>query len=482
MPVATCPECGTPASERGVPRAPGWMHWRRLIPALAALVVLVAIATVAWRGWERSTYGPIASYARQPQFTQPFFTAQQVREIAAGTRESNGALTRAVLEQSNPWLVRPPGEEYLIVQFHPGDGLRMVRRAYGRPVPVVITNTTTDYMNVRDQTPIPEQVPTLIRANPSAIGYTEWLDGRIIMMRPGQSGATQRRHTTINVVALAGLLVIPIAAWYAGALGAWLATRKRGTPTRRAGLVVRAAAAGVALLIVLALSLTPRETVMTTPGSSAYIRGLGISGTPQGQTRAMMRLTDLTYGQLAGAAGSAGADQRLAAAIIDAFTREPPDDWQLCAAFVEDSARGGTDGGVWSPWPLLRVQWVHRWRHKPQLDAELSSYTGLPTAPQGTVVSPTAPRVTWPAAGMTCRLRDGELQVALPRASPTQELRAVMIQLDGVIACAAAMWIAWALARRACERRAAMVTRRRAAAGECVVCGYSLAGCETAEA
>lgn len=471
-----CPECGALTAERGVPPASGWTSWRYVVPLICMIGVALVIATGFWEGRTRYSQRPNQDYGRPVALVEPGFSVAQLRRIAEG-EPGPASLTGALLDRSNLWLVRPPGSEFLQVQFHPRDGTSTERRFYGWPIPMVSTVRTEEFADVVARTPLSEDVISLVRRRTGGANdpMTEarWDSGRITVVRGGEKTPFSQDVASFNLVAAVGCLLFPVLAWYTATYATRLLAR-RARDRRRLGRIA-GTTAGVltAASLILVGVLVPQVDRTTTPVSYTLRSSAGGGG-----ALSAPRLHSLTWREIEQMQGAPDADRDLAKRLLNAATGLP-NDWLLSVAFYEDSTRGGDDLVAYSPWPLLDIQTVRRWHVDRFAESErAAAYSGYSPTSAWTP-PPTGEQITWPPAGSLWRLQDGQLLISMPRSAPTQELRAVTIDLGGALFCCFLIWLAWIVARLLCYRRAALITSRRVAANQCVVCGYSLAGADT---
>lgn len=478
--VTLCPECGTPTSERGVPPAAGWTSWRRMAPLVSVFVACIVLVVTLWNGRASSGMAPGMPQLLPVEFVRPFFTVADLRKIAAGEVNSEGALGGALIDRGVRWLVRPPGEEYLRVQFRPNDGTKRVTRNHGWPAVVVSVVESHEYVDVIAERPIPVDIQNraaeVTGGAMSASTDMFWQGGQIVMTKPSAPGAYTRDTLFVDVVAAAGLLALPVAAWYAAVCVTALCSRRRDPARRRRAARIAGSIAIVVVTIALGAAALwfPTTREVLAPGS--YSLWIGQSGGSTQLASYDERTTDITHRQLETLAEQPGGDQEIASRLLG-MAGGSSSDWHLCAAFTVDSARGGQMLTFDAPWRVGRVDTVQRWYTGRPVDsgAQLGRQTPFGFQPPATVAFKPSDRVTWPAAPAAARHDAGVIQLTLPRSQPTQNLHSVTIEIGGVLLVLLFLWTIWISTRWVCFRRAALTTRRRIAARQCVTCGYSLA-------
>lgn len=465
---------------REAPRPGSWTNWRYIVPLVVASAAWVVMVTAFWNGRSRYSSGPGPLYVREPTFVAPGFSVGELQKIASGEVMTKGELSRALMAKSSNWLVRPPGEEYLRVQFHPADGMRSEKRVYGGVMPFVTSMRDGEYLDALNATPLPAETLDVAWQNVSPMGVTAtqmlWDNGRLNILRGGAATPYMRDRTVIDVIAIVGVIALAAAGWWIGVGAAGVLTRgMERDRRRRIGRGVGMACAGVVVVGMAGEALlSPEFEVTASPGSFSLRSAMIQQNSGAGQQPALQqeRLTDITYRWIVEGEGAEG-DRRLAERLLD-DGRSYPGEWRLCASFMENSTRGGTDIGLSSPWPLLSVQVVKRWYSDPHAGDGLGrQYGGFRS--RGTRRAPTTEeRITWPRAGSVVRVESGQLQWALGRSATTQELHAVMVDIGGVLCIATVVWATWAATRVVCARRVRLITRSRLAAHQCVACGYPI--------
>ncbi len=426
VPDGLCPECGTPRSASVVP-APWSARHRRLVQFIGLLIGVATVAWLNWREWPGTAPPPTRFKAgvSTVDFPASRFTRADLEAYAGGTRRDGHLLA------SIPHL---DGFAFtnleMTAAFVPPSGDATDFRRIGWPLEWLVYRYDATYTDVYERT------------EPSFTGgmrAPRW--SGLAHSRTRMDASGRREARIINLANLSGLALVLILAWYVGS-GLRFLTLTAGF-SRAGGTRVRDRAARALPGLCIGTMITG-VVLLTFPGPLRSEMLLPKPWMP------LTEPTGLTIADLLRLQGTPVGEATAARAILDAVERVPPTGDALLIGWNQPVP--GTQTFKYGGWPGGIVGFVR-----------ISQDGADPAAP----------------ATLRVRLVGGSMSITRHAAGPHQSVVWYQVDPRKVAIILFDLWLVWSLAGLPATLRFRLHSyraRRRAAAGLCVRCGYSLAG------
>lgn len=461
-----CPECGTAQDEVSFARA---VHprWTRPLATLLPILVVLALAL-----WDTASLHYSNSGSFYPAFLSTPVSIPDLMRLARGEpvdRLLEGTLSRAVLDAARPHEAFVPGDAKLYFGVAPPAKEVSETWAVGFPSNWIVIRKQSCFRDAVKRTgfrpcktssslPVMGQyeVATLLPEAPPR-PLLAWSAGTIAIQPPPER--TKGVFTSISIPP-SGTAAACVAAFLVCRVGFWVWRRVRGRPTRLLGR-----ATIVVAVLALVCAAIAGATVKRWNGDKLVIG----AKTKVVATRPCTLLAYEDFGEcsasrrtLALRAQEAGADQWLAARILEAIPEGSNPDHQVAV---------WTLGEAWIPPSFAKPNDLEILWHAGLAGVHTSPYSRYPTFVGTGPLSPppqrwgadwkySVPRIWWWRSATESR--DG-YQVGM-YISP-----GILILLIAAILLARALLIRGILLYYGFRRA------RRRKAGQCFACGYSLA-------